>query len=178
MNLPATFNQLQGGKVVLCAFTEADITPAYLGWLNDLRVTRFSNQRLRHHNATSSLAFLASFSGTDNFFINVRSRLDGRAIGTMTAYVNRFHETADVGLLLGDLSKWGKGYGQDAWNTLGAWLLGPVGTRKLTAGAAAGNIAMIRIMETFGMHYEATRFGQELIEEKPHDLLYYAKFNK
>lgn len=178
MKLPATFTTLKGEKVDLRPFTEAEITSAYLGWLNDPRVTRFSNQRFRRHDQASSQAYLASFSDSDNLFISIRSRANDCAIGTMTAYINRHHATADVGLLVGDPGSWGRGYGQDAWNTLGNWLLDVVGIRKLTAGAAAGNVAMVRIMERFGMKHEATRFGQELIDGAPHDLLYYAKFSE
>lgn len=169
---------LYGEKVELRHFSEADITPEYISWLNDPRVTRFSNQRFRHHDEASSRAYLSTFVGSENLFVSIISRDDGRAIGTMTAYINRYHETADVGLLVGTPDSWGKGYGQDAWNTLGNWLLEVVEIRKLTAGAAAGNIAMVRIMERFGMEHEATRYGQELIDGAPHDLLYYAKFNE
>jgi len=167
---------LKGKKVELLPFTEADITSAYLAWLNDPRVTRFSNQRFLIHDESSSKAYLASFSGTDNLFLSVRSRENGRTVGTMTAYINRHHETADVGLLVGDPYSWGKGYGWDAWNTLGSWLLNHAGVRKLTAGTVAENVAMLRIMQRFGMKHEATRFAQELIDGVPHDIVYYAKF--
>ena len=177
MKLPLVLKSLHGQKVELRPFAEADVTPDYISWLNDPRVTRFSNQRFRQHDEASSLAYLATFTGTDNLFLIIRNSSDDRAIGTMTAYINRNHQTADVGLLVGEPSSWGRGYGQDAWNTLCDWLLKIVEIRKLTAGTAAGNTGMLRIMESFGMEYEATRFGQELIDGAPHDLLYYAKFS-
>jgi [ribosomal protein S5]-alanine N-acetyltransferase len=167
---------LHGKKVELRPFTEEDITPDYIGWLNDPRVTRFSNQRFRLHDDASSRAYLATFAGSDNLFIGIVDREEGRLVGTMTVYINLHHKTADVGLLVGDSSVWGKGFGQDAWDTLGEWLLNEVEVRKLTAGTAAGNTAMVRIMERFGMQHEATRRGQELIDGRPHDLVYYAKF--
>lgn len=168
---------IKGEKVELLPFTEADITAAYLAWLNDPRVTHFSNQRFRTHDETSSKAYLARFSDTDNLFLSIRTREGRRSIGTMTAYISRHHKTADVGLLVGDPNSWGKGYGQDAWDTLGDWLLDQAGVRKLTAGAVATNVAMVRIMERFGMKHEATRFAQELIDGAPHDLVYYATFS-
>ncbi len=176
MNLPVILTPLNGKKVELRNFTETDITPIYIGWLNDPRVTRFSNQRFLRHNKVSSQANLATFADSDNLFISIRSRADGCAIGTMTAYINRHHKTADIGLLIGETSYWGKGYGQDSWDILGDWLLKEVGIRKLTAGTAAGNTAMVRIMERFGMQHEATRYSQELIDDRAHDVVYYAKF--
>jgi RimJ/RimL family protein N-acetyltransferase len=176
MKLANIMKSLYGQKVELRPFAEADITPDYIAWLNDPVVTRFSNQRFLKHNEESSRAYLATFADSDNLFICIVNRDDGRVVGTMTAYINRHHKTADIGLMVGDSSAWGKGFGQDAWNTLGEWLLKDVGIRKLTAGTAAGNAAMVRIMERFGMQHEATRRGQELIDGQPHDLVYYAKF--
>lgn len=176
MKLPASMNYIQGEKVILRPFTESDITSEYISWLNDQRVTRFSNQRFKIHNEDSSRSYYSSFIGTCNLFISIRNLTNMQAIGTMTAYINHHHETADVGLLVGDPKSWGKGYGQDAWNTLCTWLLDSVSVRKLTAGTAAGNIAMVKIIERFGMKHEATRYGQELINGRPHDILYFAKF--
>lgn len=176
MQFPIALPELQAKRLVLRPFGAADITPAYIGWLNDVRVTRFSNQRFRKHDAASSQAYLTTFINSDNLFVSIRGRTDDNAIGTMTAYINRHHQTADIGLLIGDPASWGQGYGQEAWDTLCDWLL-RMGIRKLTAGAAAGNVAMLLIMERSGMQHEATRRGQELIEGAPHDLLYYAKFN-
>lgn len=177
MRLPVVLTALSGRLVNLRPFTVEDISDEYIGWLNDLRVTRFSNQRFRKHDRASSAAYLRSFADSDNLFVRI-GRLDNdKHIGTMTAYINRNHQTVDVGLLVGDPGTWGKGYGQDAWDTLCNWLIDEIGIRKLTAGAALGNKAMVRIMERSGMQHEATRKGQEIIDGQPHDLVYFAKFN-
>ncbi|MEQ9638109.1 MAG: GNAT family N-acetyltransferase [Devosia marina] len=167
---------LSGKLVRLRPFTSEDISGAYLGWLNDPLVTRFSNQRFRRHDRTSSLAYLASFEGTDNLFMSMRRLADDSAIGTMTAYLSRHHGTVDVGIMVGDRTAWGKGYGQDGWNVMLDWLAGLANIRKITAGTAAPNIGMQRLMERSGMTLEARRIGQEIIEGKPEDILYYARF--
>ncbi len=165
---------IEGKQICLLSFVPADITPAYLGWLNDARVTRFSNQRFRRHDANSSAAYLKTLENSDSLFLSIRHKESGAAIGTMTAYVFRHHGTVDVGLLVG-IESWGKGYGQDAWDTLLDWLQAQ-GARKITAGAAAGNHGMITIMERSGMQLEARRKGQEIIDGQPQDLVYYARF--
>lgn len=175
--LPAVLSRLTGDKVGLRPFTAADINERYLAWLNDSMTVRFSNQRFRQHTQSSCEQYLASFVGSDNLFVAMTDLGDGSLVGTMTAYVSRHHETADMGLMVGERRIWGMGFGQDAWNTLGAWLLGPeVGIRKLTGGTARPNVAMVRIMEQFGMQLEAVRRAQEMIEGQATDLLYYAKF--
>jgi len=171
-----TMPTLRGQRVLLRPFTAADVTDTYVAWLNDPLVVRFSNQRFSNHDRESCLRYLRSFADTDNLFISIDRLNDLRAIGTMTAYVARPHGTADVGILIGDTSVWGQGFGQDAWDTLAQWLLGARGIRKLTAGALACNAPMIRLMEQSGMKREATRKEQELLDGVPQDIVHYARF--
>lgn len=168
---------LYGDKVVLKPFDATDIDDIYINWLNDPEVVRFSNQRFLMHDRKSCLRYLASFEGTNNLFISVRRQLDGRPLGTLTAYVSRYHGTVDVGIMIGDKSAWGLGYGQDAWDTLTNWLLGREGIRKLTAGTLACNYGMIKLLERSGMVLEAARKAQEIVEGHPVDILYYARFD-
>ena len=166
---------LRGDKVRLDSFVDADLSDAYIGWLNDPEVTRFSNQRFRQHSRESCGAYLASFEGTPNDFLSVKTN-DGKAIGTMTIYRSVAHGTADVGIMIGDRNYWKGGYGQDAWNTLLDWLLSQGGVRKVTAGTLSCNRGMVRLMERSGMVLEGTRRAQEIVDGEPHDILLYAKF--
>lgn len=174
-NLPP----MEGQIIRLRPFAETDIGARYLSWLNDPQVVRYSNQRFRRHDLASSLRYLEGFAGTDNLFVAVVDKVSGSMLGTMTAYVARHHGTADIGLMIGERDAWGKGIGQDAWNTLCDWLAGPeVALRKLTAGAASPNVAMVRIMERSGMQLEAVRPKQEIIDGEAVDLLYYGRFSR
>jgi [ribosomal protein S5]-alanine N-acetyltransferase len=170
------FESLESTKVSLRPFREQDITDAYISWLNDARVVRFSNQRFRQHDRGSCVRYLQSFAGTDNLFLSIRRKDPDQAIGTLTAYIARPHATADVGIMIGDANVWGLGYGQDAWNAITAWLLESGGIRKLTAGTLACNVGMLKLMERSGMHMEAVRRQQEVVEGRLEDVLYFAKF--
>ena len=170
------FHHIYGERVVLETFGERDITDAYIGWLNDPEVVRFSNQRFKVHTRESCRAYLASFAGTSNLFLLVRKRSDGAAIGTMTVYHSPPHGIADIGIMIGERSVWGEGYGQDAWNTLLDWLLTQHGVRKVTAGALAGNRGMVRLMERSDMSLEGVRRAQEIVDGKPDDIVLYARF--
>ena len=171
------FLELSGEKVRLKPMGSGDITDAYILWLNNPEVTRFSNQRFRTHTRESCEAYLASFAGTRNLFVSVRDAASGTAIGTMTAYRNLNHGTCDVGIMIGNRDYWGGGYGQEAWNLLTSWLLAEAGVRKLTAGCLAANRAMITLMERSGMVPDGVRMGQELVDGEPTDILHYARFS-
>ena len=170
------FDVLLGEKVVLKPFRLSDISPEYVAWLNDPVVVKYSNQRFMTHTRASCEAYLQSFSGTPNRFIKIEQRENGRSVGTMTAYVSVPHRTVDIGMLIGCPSVWGKGVGQDAWQTLLRWLLSQPTVRKVTAGSMRCNEAMVKIMERSGMVFEAARPQQELLDGVPQDLVYYGMF--
>lgn len=168
---------LKGVRILLEPFRSSDVTLEYLGWLNDPQVVRFSNQRFHQHSAETCKKYLSSFVGTSNWFLKIVDSHNGLTVGTMTAYALMHHGTVDLGILIGRREVWGQGLGQDAWNTLMGWFLEKAKLRKVTGGAMRANVAMVRIMEKSGMTLEAVRGAQELLEGKPQDLLYYAKFH-
>lgn len=165
--------RLRGHAVELRPFLETNITPAYLGWLRDPQLMKFSNQRFRQHDEASCLAYLASFKDSDNLFMAIYR--DAQFIGTMTAYQSSHHQTADMGLLIG-ASCQGLGLGKDAWITLMDHLL-LTGCRKVTGGAVRCNTAMVRIMESSGMQADGIRKAQELVDGSAQDILHFARFN-
>ena len=167
---------LVGEKTKILPFKESDITPAYISWLNDQAVVRYSNQRFRKHDEVSSRAYLSSFAGTRNLFLSIKKIDDESSIGTLTVYVATQHQTADIGILLGEMSIWGRGYGFDAWRTISDWLLEKCRMRKVTGGTIASNTAMKSIFERSGMQLDGIRKAQELVDEVPTDVIYYARF--
>jgi RimJ/RimL family protein N-acetyltransferase len=165
-----------GNKVKLTPFTDADITDVYIGWLNDPVTMRFSNQRFLQHDKQSCQRYLATFAASPNLFFSVSDQLTGQVIGTMTAYISPMHGTADMGILIGDRSAWGQGFGLDAWKTLMQHLLSRPNTRKVTAGTLACNAAMLSLVAKSGMEPDGVRKRQELVEGVAQDILYFAKF--
>ncbi|MBT6170500.1 MAG: GNAT family N-acetyltransferase [Flavobacteriaceae bacterium] len=170
------FKKLEGSLVELSLFTENDITQDYITWLNDSSVMQFSNQRFVKHDLITCQNYLSSFKNTDNLFILIKTKRENKAIGTMNAYVNAHHGVVDFGILIGNKAQWGKGYGQDAWNTLTSWVLEIDGVRKITAGTLSCNFGMLKLLERSGMSLEATKKKQEVIDNKVFDAHYFCKF--
>jgi len=165
------------GKLVnLNLFTKENITADYLDWLNDPDVVRYSNQRFRSHTFESSVDYLNSFSGGDNLFIAVSLKDNDKYVGTMSVYFSAEHETADIGIMIGDKSCWGEGVGFDAWSAVLSFLLDVVKIRKVTGGTLECNKGMLKIMLNSGMKGDGTREAQELVNQQPQDVLHFAKF--
>lgn len=167
---------IAGHLVMLKVFTEENITDAYLNWLNDPEVVKFSNQRFLRHTSQTSLDYLKTFIGTENLFLAVYLKETEKYIGTMSVYFSVAHETADIGIMIGDKTCWRSGVGGDAWSTVLSFLLDIAKIRKVTGGTLECNNGMVKILTNSGMTPDGVRIAHELIDHQPHNVLYFGKF--
>ena len=168
---------LIGKRIFLSAFEADDISARYISWLNDPVVVKYSNQRFYQHTYRTSLNYLNEFVGTNNLFYKVSLRADNEVIGTLTVYNSIEHGRSDMGIMIGDRAYWNQGYGLETWCLTMNWLLEEKKVRKVTAGAAIVNQAMINIFNKSKMKLDCIRKKHEVIENKAVDMHYYAKFN-
>lgn len=176
LDIQALRSPLTGVQVQVRPFTNEDISEAYVSWLRDPDVVRFSSQRFQNHTLETCQSYLASFKNSSNHFLAICDRISGSMLGTLTVYRNLNHGTADIGIMVGERQIWGKGIGAEAFCLVISALKTSGAIRKITAGTLAVNYGMVRIMEKAGMRHEATRHAQELINEQPVDMVYYAFF--
>lgn len=166
-------------RLTLRPFSERDLTPEYVAWLNDPEVVRFSEQRHKTHTLESCREYMESFDDSPNHFwaIGRTLRPDGNAlIGTMTAYVDQDNNVADLGIMIGDKPVWGQGLGTEAWKAVCAQLFAD-GVRKVAAGTLETHHAMRAIFRKAGMEDDGRRVGQTLWQGKEVDVVYAALFN-
>lgn len=168
--------EIFGNKVILRSFRIADITDDFVSFLNNTKVVRYSNQRFIRHTPESCLNYMKSFTDTDSIYLAIEDKDNGELLGTMTAYIDINHKTADIGILIGNRNVWGKGIGTESWGLLMNFLFSSADIRKVTGGTLKDNIGMINIMKKNGMTHEATQVAQEIIDNKPIDMLYFSKF--
>lgn len=167
---------ISDGKIKLSVFAKSDLSERYIGWLNDKEVVRFSNQRFKKHTLESCHNYLDSFSYSQGIFIRITDLKNDSMIGTMTIYPNKNHSVADIGIMIGDRSVWGRGFGGDAWTLVLSTLFGRTKLRKITGGTLSCNIGMLKIMQNSGMVEDGIRIKHEIIDGEAHDVVHMAKF--
>jgi RimJ/RimL family protein N-acetyltransferase len=166
---------ISGEHIELRIFTKENITDEYIGWLNDSDVVRYSNQRFTQHTRKTSLDYLQTFSNTKNIFLAVYLKNESRYIGTMRVYFSVPHQVADIGIMIGDKTCWGRGVGGDAWLTLLNWLVDVAGIRKVTGGTLRCNSGMVKIMINSGMKPDGVRIAHNIVDGQAQDALYFSK---
>ena len=171
---------IAGARLRLVPFDpKQHLTNAYVGWLNDSEVVRYSEQRHRRHTIDSCRSYFESMRAGGHHFWAIE-RIDGdapRHIGNLSATMDRANAAADLAIMIGDRTAWGHGFGREAWIAACEWLLGPGGARKVGAGTIAENHAMLAVFEAAGMTVEATRKGHFILDDRPVDAVYAARFS-
>ena len=140
-----------------------------IGWLSDKEVMKYSEQRHVPHSIASQFNYVNSFREPHQYR---EIFYHGVFVGTVTGYIDRHNGVADVGLLVGDKTVWGKGVGYTAWEAF----CDSLAVRKIEAGCMSKNIGMIRIMERYGMVLEGRRKDHFMVNGETCDLLQYGRF--
>lgn len=164
---------LAKSSVELFLLRPEHVTADYVAWLNDPEINQFLESRFESHTLESTVAFVTSvLESPDSLFLGIRSRSSGRHVGNIKiGPINRRHDTAEVGILVGDRSVWGKGIATDAITAVTAIARDLLSLRKLTAGCYGSNMGSKRAFEKAGYEIEGLRRRQLLLNGKPEDLI-------
>lgn len=165
-----------GPRIRLVPFGERFLTQRYVDWLNDADLMRHSEQRHRRHTMASNEAYFRSFDQPNRFLWAIIDRTDDLHVGNINAYLDANNGVADLGLLVGEKSRQGRGLGAEAWiGAMHAMFVG-MGVRKVTGGCVAPNAAMLRIMHSAGMVEDGIRQRHLIIDGVAVDVIHRALF--
>jgi RimJ/RimL family protein N-acetyltransferase len=160
-------------RLYLLPPTSKDIT-RQIDWLNDPEVVKYSEQRHKKHDLRSQCEYVDSFSPPNHLWA---IHHNGDPIGTISARIDKHNSVADLGILIGDRSQWGKGFGLEAWTEVMQFLFSN-GIRKIEAGCMKHNLAMVRICGLSGMRLEGRRDVHfHLGDHDYSDMVLYGKLN-
>ena len=79
----------------------------------------------------------------------------------MSVYFDEDNASADIGILIGDKSLWGKGIGYHSWCMLMNYLLDMPNVEMVTGGCDTKNLGMLSLFRKLGM----TEFSRETLED-------------
>ena len=140
---------------------------------------QYSENRFKSFDRTSCLNFYKMMKKNKNyFFLILKNDLEKEtltSIGTMTAHVDYYNKSCDLGILV-----WEKGnsYGNQAWQIAIKKIFHNSNIRKITAGTMENNLAMIKIFKNSGMKFELRKKKNFLYKKKYVDMIGYYIFKK
>jgi ribosomal-protein-alanine N-acetyltransferase len=148
--------EIQGEFVTLSPFETAQISNDHLQWLRDPEVVRFLEVR---HNPVTLVSISEYVEGVLNsdhsYLFRILEAATRKYIGNLKlGPIDRNNLVAELGIMLGDKSVWGKGYGADSLISVSRFAFRQLGLRKLVAGVNELNLGSIRLFEKSGFLVE------------------------
>lgn len=163
---------IQTKRLQLEPFSERHLSGAFVDWLNDPEIVRYSDNRHRRHTLETSRMYMQSFADSPNrYWAIILQQEQPRIIGSITNYIDINNLVADIGILIGDKACWRGGYGSEAFSGAVEWLFKTQRIRKVTAGTMAANTGMLGIMRKIGMREEARMRRYYLLDGSETDMI-------
>ena len=135
---------------------EGDIDARYLSWLQDEEVGRYLELRLERHDLVQVTEYVRQMNESDqNLFLGIFEKKNNVHIGNLKiGPINFFHKRAEIGLLIGEKSCWGKGLASEAIRRACMYAFDNLGLKKVFAGYYSGNNRSGRSFEKVGFKKE------------------------
>jgi len=151
---------IQGKKIRLEEFTDKHLhDPRYYSWLQDKEVVEMIGRPEYLNSFPFCLVedYVITVKSCNNaYFFALYLKENNTFIGTVKlGSIDWQSKTADVGILIGEKSAWGKGIAKDAVYTAARYAFDTLGMRKVTGGCLSTNVAMYRCFESIGFKREA-----------------------
>ena len=159
------------GKRVRLRAVEPDDLPDYHRWLNDPEVIRYLTlyAPLSMADEEDWYQKMRSDPNQKVFAIETES---GQHIGNLGLMgINWKDRSAELGIVIGDKSQWGKGYGQDAIRTLLGFVFGEMNLNRVSLHVYAHHTRAINTYRRCGFVEEGRLREAVYAEGQYHDLL-------
>ena len=167
-------------RLFLQPLSEDVISEEYLAWMNDQEVLKFTESRWNKYKVDDLKSFVEKMNKSPNdFLFGIYIQETGKHIGNVKiGNVNKYHQFADLGIIIGVKDEWGKGYATEALTLAIDYAFNQLNLYKVTAGVYANNIGSIRALEKVGFTECGRHINHCLYEQDRIDVLTLEIINK
>lgn len=160
---------INGNQILLKSFTAENLQdPRYYKWLLDKKVMRTigRSEYLKPIEFSAVELYVKALQESDHdYFFALYTKNNKKFIGTVKiGSIDWYNKTADVGIMIGDKSYWGKGLATDALRSVCKYAFAYLHLLKLTGGCMAPNVAMVKCFEKIGFKKEGVQRKQNMLD--------------
>jgi RimJ/RimL family protein N-acetyltransferase len=176
--VPMRFPFLIGRGLYLRPLTEQDVSERYVAWMNDPEVTKYMGWRAFPSTSQEITDYVRSKKRGDSLFLALIIRRGEKHIGNIhLGPIDWVHRRAELSMMIGDKSAWGKGYMTEAFNLVIHHAFTTLNLNKLKAGTEADNAPSIKVFRKTGW-VEEGRLRREFFRDGTYrDLIQFARFS-
>ena len=156
INLAGFKKPLKGDKVLLEPLSFEHCSDRYASWFLDAEVCRENRHGSGHYTVEDTRDYVRSIQHSEKDLVfAVRLLSTGEHVGNISindiSWANRF---AEISILLGEKTVWGKGIGTEACRLAISHAFGALKLHRLWMGMTAGNLRMITVAKKLGFIFE------------------------
>lgn len=131
---------MRGNGLFLKLLSEDDVSERYVSWMEDPEVLQYLESRWTRHTLDSIREYVRMVnSSKDDYLFGIFAKEFGHIGNIKIGSINWLHRFGDVGLLIGDCSARGRGFGTEAIRLATRYAFEELNLNKLTAGMYASN---------------------------------------
>ena len=144
-------------KIHLKPLEPADVTQAYVDWMNDPEVVQYTMQADKTHSFEDVKAFVhAKMQAADEFLFGIY--LGSEHIGNIKiGPLNTNKNCADISYIIGKKQYWGQGLSTLAVKEMCEYAFRELNLARLEATIFANNVASQKVLEKNGFHLSQTK---------------------
>ena len=156
--------RLVGENIYLKILDVEDVSQAYLNWMDDEKIKQFLESRWNKYTINDIKEYVKTISeNPNNFFFGIYLNDKNEHIGNIKiGDINQIHKFGDIGLMIGNKTKWGKGYASEAIKLATKHAFKELNLNKVFAGIYENNIGSYKAFLKAGF-YEAGRLKKHLL---------------
>lgn len=135
MNLSFGGELIETERLALSPLRESDVDIRYIEWLSDYETTKFLEARFERNTREEIIAFVQRHRSSANSILwAIRIKADSTFIGTIKlSKVNSYHQTAEIGFMLGANSFRRQGLTSEAIEAVTQWSFTKLELKKIYA---------------------------------------------
>ena len=164
---------LENEVIYLREIKFSDVNQNYHRWMNNPQIIQFTESRFSRWTINKLKNYVQDIKhNPDYLFLAIVLKKNDKHIGNIKlGPINKFHKSADIGIMIGEESFWGKGIALQAIRLLVDYAFNKLGIHKITAGVYSNNIGSIKAFKRAGFIIEGRRKKQCLFNEEYTDIV-------
>lgn len=150
---------LKGDQVYLRHLVESDSEGPYSTWFNDADVCQGNSHHLFPFTLENAVSYIeAAKSSRYQLVLAIIRKKSEVHIGNVTLdKINYINRTAELAIVIGDKSCWGKGYAKEAAKLICDHGFMSLNLNRIACGTFENNMGMCKLAEYIGMRKEGRR---------------------
>lgn len=163
---------LEGEKVGLKKLTLEEATQKYVDWLNDMEVTKYLVSGSFPSDVEDIREYIKKANGPNTVSFAIYEKSTDRHIGNVKLdKIDWISRKAEFGIMIGDKSCWGKGYGTETTQLILKYAFDILNLEKIDLGLVEENIPAYKTYKKLGFIEEGRRQNEQFIDGSYHDTI-------